>query len=548
MRNLLLTTGLSLLAAAACDSPPSELEDPPVLRVTSPERSLVQDRAGIVQVTGEVAPNEVSGEPITKVLVNNVEATVKPDGTFTALVDVKPGATLIHTRAVDAAGQEATDTRSVQAGELRPVGANIDDALTAALSTQAFAKLSAAAGPMIEGMDLGAMLAPMQPMVHAGDEEGEDCLFGRLYVDDVNMADVEIALTPTNDGLALRAVIEGLDVPAHARYAVACADGTNDLRLRADRVVVEGTLVVTPDGNKGFKTSLTDENVDITGLDIQASGLPGTIIDLLRLDTAVGYIISIAAPMAMEPMMNKALGGLAGPQELEVMGKTLTVEVDPTAVDIDASGALVTLSTKMLIAGSEHSPGFVFTDNGLPAMDPGQGVQIGLADDLVNELMAEITALGMLNLEMPAHGGSFDATAIAMTSAPMISADPSDGKMKIVLGDTMVTYTLHGEPVGKAALNAVIDLKIVPSTNGYGIALELGQATAYVDVLGDVENRTRLADEDLARATKVVLEAQITSLTKLLSVIPLPSIAGIQLRNLSLSGDDGYVILKGDLE
>lgn len=547
MRNLLLATGLTLLATAACDAPAGQLGDPPVLRVTSPERSLIQDRAGVVQVTGEVAPSEVSGAPITKVYVNNVAATVREDGTFVALVQVKPGATLLHTRALDAAGQEATDTRSVQAGELRPVGGTIDDGLTAAVSEQAFAKLASAAGPLIETMDFGAMLAPLQPMVHAGDEDGEDCLFGRLFVDDVHMSDVEISLTPSYEGLTLRAEIAGLDVPARARYAVACADGNTSLRLLADRVVVEGTLVVTPDGNKGFKTTLTDENVDITGLDIQASGLPGQIIDLLRLDTAAGYIISIAAPMAMEPMMNRALGGLAGPQELEILGQRLTLEVDPTAIDFTARGAFVTLSTKMLLAGSEHSPGYIFTDNGLPALDPGQGLQIGLADDLVNELMAEVTALGLLNLEIPAHGGSFDGTAIELTSAPMISADPTDGKMKVILGDAMVTFTNHGAPVGKAALSAKIDLKIAPGASGQGVTLELGEATAYVDVLYDIENQTRLTDADLGRATKVVLEAQIVSLTQLLAAVPLPSIAGVELRDVSLEGDDGYVMLTCEL-
>lgn len=548
MRNLLITTGLTLLATAACDTPPEDLKDPPVLKVTSPQRSLIQDRGGLVQVTGTVAPNEISGEPVDKVLVNNVQATLNADGTFTAMIQVQPGATLIHTEARDAAGQTASDTRSVQAGELRPVGANIEDAITAAMSVQAFAKLSAAAGPMIEGIDMAAMLAPMQPMVHMGDEQGEDCLFARMYVDDVAMANADIALIPTNAGLSFRAQIDGLDVPARARYAVACVSGSNNLRVRANRVVVSGTLVVTADGNEGFKTHLTNETVQITGLDIQASGIPGTIIDMLSLDTAVGYIVSKAAPLAMEPMLNKALGGLAGPQQLDMLGATLHMEVDPTAIDIDANGALVTLSTKMLIAGSERSPGFIFTDNGLPAMNPGTGMQIGLADDLANELMAEITALGMLNLSMPSHGGTFDETALQMTSAPMISADPVDGKMKVILGDVMVTFKDHGTPVAKAALSAAIDLKIVPASNGYGVALELGTPVSYVNVLDDIANNTRMTDGDLAKATEVCLEAQITSISKLLTNIPLPAVAGIQMRNMSLASDDGYIMLKGDIE
>ena len=549
MRTLLLTTGLSLLATvAACSDSASELKDPPVLRVTSPQRSLIQDRAGLVRVTGTVAPNEISGEVVEKVLVNNVQATVSADGTFSAMVEVKPGATLLHTTARDAAGQEASDTRSVHAGELRAVGANIENALTVAVSKQAFAKLSAAAGPMIEGIDMAAMLAPMQPMVHLGDEAGEDCAFARMYVDDVNMANAEISLIPTNAGLQFRAQIDGLDVPARARYSVACLDGSNTIRVTATRVVVAGTLVVTATGNQGFKTSLTGETVTITGLDIQASGIPGSIINLLSLDTVAGFIISKAAPLAMEPMMNKALGGLDGPQMMDVMGKTLHMEVDPTTIDIDSSGALVTLSTKVLLAGSESSPGFIFTDNGMPTMDSGTGMQIGLADDLANEMMAEVTAIGMLNLSVPAHGGSFDNTSIAMTLPPMISADPADGKMKVILGDMMATYTDHGTPVAKAAISAAIELKVVPASSGFGIALELGTPVTHVDVLDDIANTTRMTGQDLAKATEVGLAAQVTALGKLLSSIPLPAVAGVQMRNMSIGSDDGYVMVRGDVE
>ena len=74
MRTLLLATSLGLLASACTDSL-DELREPPVLKVTSPERSFIRDRAGAVTVTGTVAPNS-EGTPIKKVMVNNVAAIV----------------------------------------------------------------------------------------------------------------------------------------------------------------------------------------------------------------------------------------------------------------------------------------------------------------------------------------------------------------------------------------------------------------------------------------------------------------------------------------
>jgi hypothetical protein len=543
-----MTTGLTLLATSACTSEPGDLKDPPILKVTSPKRSLIQNTAGAITVQGTVAPSAESGEPIKKVMVNNVQATLNADGSFQAVIDVKPGATLIHTSALDVSGAVAEDTRAVEAGELRPVGANVENAITGAMSKTAFAKLASAAGPMIKGLDMKMMLAPMQPMVHMGDENGEDCLFARVFVDDVKMTDVKINLTPVQGGLQFRAEIDGLNVPTHARYAAACITGSNTITVTADRVVVAGTLVVTPDGMQGFKTTLSGETVTLTNMHIAASGIPGTILDLIHMDSAIQFIVAKGTELAMEPMMNKALGGLAGPQTLDVAGKQLTVQVDPTLIAFDPTGAYIALDTKMMIAGSESSPGFIYTDNGVPALDPGNGMMLGLADDLANEMMAEFSAIGMLNLQMPAAGGTFDGTAIQMSLPPMISADPADGKMKVILGDMIATYTSGGQPVAKAAINATIDLKIVPAANGYGVALQLGTPTIHATILDDIANVSHFTDSDLAHATESSLNAQISALSKLLTSIPLPAVAGVQMRNLSVGSDDGYVVMKGDVE
>lgn len=543
MRNLLtVTTGFLLVAA--CDSGPGAAPEPPVLRVTSPQRSLVQAGTADVVVTGTVAPS-VDGAAVEQVLVNNVAANVSPDGSFRAAIQLQPGATLIHTVARAANGGEAKDTRAVHAGDLRPNGTNVERAVAAAFSADAFAKIAAAAGPMIEGLDVGPMLAPMNPMIHAGDESGPDCLYGRVYIDDVDFTNVDISLTPKVGGLTFRAQIDNLDVPGRASYAVSCIDGSNTIRIKATKVVVGGTLTVTPDGKNGFKTDLLSPTVQVTGLDIQASGVPGTIIDLLRIDQGIQYVIGKFAPMAMKPMMNQALGALSGPQTIDVLGKQLDVQVDPSEITFDDDGALVVMDMKAVIQGTESAKGFIYTENGLPQLDPGNGFQLGLADDLANQMMAQAGALGILNLHMPTEGGSFDNAEIAMTLPPMISADPADGTMKVVLGDMIATFTSQGTPVAKVALSARIGLKIVSANNGYGVAIELGAPEIYPTVLDDIDNRTALQDEDLQSAVEIGLKAQIAAISKLLTGIPLPSIAGLQMRDLSVGSDDGYVMVKG---
>ena len=548
MRNFLtLASGLSLLVVLGCNSGPGALPEPPVLTVTSPARSMVQDHAGSITVTGTAVPNSL-GEPIQQVMVNNVAATVGADGAFTATVQVQPGASLLHTEAVDAAGGKATDTRSMHAGELRPVGSNIDNAITAAISTPAFGKISSAASTLIKNTDFNAMLAPMQPMQHSGDQNGPDCLYDQAFIDDVTFSDAKIALTPVAGGLQFRLEIDGLDVPAHANFAVACVDGSESMEVTADAVVVSGTLLVSPDGMNGFTTTLDSPNVQLTNFQLAASGIPGTILNMIDMNSLISTVLSTAAEKFMGPMMNQALGGLAGVKKLNVLGKTIDIAVTPQDLSFDASSAVVSLGTSMLIEGSEKSPGFIYTDNGTPTMTPGDGLQMGLADDLVNEALAEFTAIGMLKLSMPTNGGTFDNIDIDMTTPPMMSADPADGKMRLFLGDMKMTFTLAGQPVGEAMLNAKVDLAIATANNGFGVAVQLGTPDINVDVVTDVANATHLSDDDLSSAVKLSLGSQIASVSALLGAIPLPSVAGLQMTNVSVVADDGYMMVQATLK
>jgi hypothetical protein len=531
---------------AACTGGPSAPKDPPLLTVTSPTRSLIQSGDAAVTVTGSVAPN-AQGTPVTKVSVNDVVANVGTDGTFSVPVQIKPGAMLLHTVAIDADGGTASDTRSVEAGSLQAPTSNIPNAVTTALSKEAFAKISAAAGPIIKGFDLKPMLAPLQPMVHSGDENGPDCLYGQLYVDNVTMTNVVISMSPVAGGLAFSAEIDGLDVPGHMSYKVACLGGTDNTDIKATKVVIGGTLLVTPDGANGFNTDLQNPQIQLTGLDISSGGVPGAILDIVPLDSAIQFILPKVAGMVMKPMMNQALGALAGPKTLNLLGKNITVNVKPSQMTFTDASALVTLDMQMSIEGADAGK-FIFTDNGQPTMDPGTGMMLGIADDLGNSLLSQANALGLMSLSMPQAGGTFDGASLATTSPPMISASPADGKMVLVLPDMTTTFTNAGTPVAMVALNATVDLQIQPSTNGLGVAIELGTPVIYVDVLPDIANETRLTNDDLSTAVEATLSGQIASITALLGGIPLPAIEGVQMKDLSVVGAEGYVMVKGALQ
>lgn len=527
---------LVLLLASACTVAPPP---PPVIKVTSPQRGMVQSDAGRIEVTGIALPGP-SGSPVEKVTVNKVPATLEADGAFAATVDVPPGAILLETVATSEEGSSATDARAVHVGQLRPVGSNIERAITASVSASAFAKLSSAASSYIKTANLTSSI----PKVTMGD----DIANLDLTVTKLALSDAKISLTPVDGGLAFSAEFTALSVSAKAHYdGILVPEGSNTIGVDADKITISGTLAVTPAGISGFTSKLASPSIQTTNMRLQAGGITGQILDLLQseLGSTINKWITSTAEGALGPMINDALGALAGAQHLDVLGHEVELQASPAALSFSAAGALVTLNIAAKIAGSETSPGFIFTPNGTPTMTVGAGIQVGLADDLVNELLAEVHALELLDIHLPLDLGLFDAADFKLSVPPMISANNGDGSLRLVLGDMIASFTDHGKPVISAAVNAQVDIEILRGSNPNEIALDFGKVHLFVNLLDDsagIENA-----EDLAGAATAGIGIQLESLSQFLVTVPIPSVAGVSLDNLALRADSGYVLVSGNV-
>ncbi|MGE5186234.1 MAG: hypothetical protein ACM31C_29470 [Acidobacteriota bacterium] len=515
-----------------------QLPAPPQLAVTSPERGLVQGDAGRITVKGTALPGP-SGAPVTAVTVDGAPATLAADGSFTADVDVSTGAMLLETVAISDDGGKAIDARAVEVGQLRPVGTEIERAVTATLSAQAFARLSAAAGPILETTDFTALLAPLQPMVSLGD----DLANVKLSITKLAIGHAQISLTPVDGGLQFSAELDGLAFAAQADYAGALVvDGSTAVSANADQVTIAGTLLVTPAGTAGFTTKLGSPAVRTTNLQLHASGLTGQVLDLVtnNLGSTVQSIVTSSAESALQPLLDDALGALAGPQQLDVLGLKLDLVASPSALTFTPAGALVTMNLQAKIEGSESSPGYIFTPNGTPALDVTSGIQLALADDLLNELLAEVHARGLLDVHLRGDFGPFDTADFKLALPPMISANTGDGSLRLVLGDMIATLGNHGTPAVSAAVNASVELAILRGNDPQQIALQLGKAELFVNLLdprgGDA------GGADLSGAANAGLAVQLDSLSQFLITVPLPAVAGVSLDSLSLRGDSGYVV------
>ena len=534
---LLLTTTLM-----ACVGP---MPPPPELRVSSPRRGMIQSTAGRVVVEGTALPGP-DGSPIAKVVVNSVPATLAADGSFTATVDLPPGAMLLQTVAISQEGGSATDARAVQIGELRAVGTNIERAITASLSAEAFARLSTAAGTLIKSTDLTTLLAPMQPMANLGDSIANV----KLSINKLTLGDAKFKLTPVDGGLEFSAEFSGLSVAAKAAYGgTLVPDGSTSVTINADTISLSGTLLVTPAGIAGFTTKIASPVVRTTNLKLQASGVVGDILDLLNdnLASTVQSIVTSSAERAFQPLITSALGALAGPQQFEILGKQVELQASPSVVTFSRAGALVTLNIQAKIKGSESSPGYIYTPNGTPAMNIGSGINLGLADDLINELLAEVHAIGLLDLTIDQDFGIFDRVDIKLTLPPMISADSTSGALRLVLGDMVAAVSKQGKPLLSAAVNASVDLEVRRGNEAKEIALAFGKVRLFVNLLDATDTGGPLSGDDLAGAAAAGIGFQLDSLSQFLITVPVPSVAGVTLDNLAVRADSGYVVVSGQV-
>jgi hypothetical protein len=551
MRKLIL--GLSLLSTASigafgCSAADGPDGPPPVLKITSPARGTIQSGLDDVEVRGTVtaAPDTGNGAglPVASVEVNGVPAQVATDGSFVARVPIGAGATMLHTVALDTDGNEALDTRTIEAGTLLPIDSTIDDAITAAISRDAFAKIGELAGNLIKATDLGSLVQGMNPVVDSGD--GPDCLYGQAFIQDLDMANATIELVPYAGGLQLHATIDGLDVPLTTQYAVACVDGDTDVRITADHVDIVGDLALSV-SNGRIDVELMNPDVQLDNLEIDASGLPGTIIDMLSLDSAIQWIIPYAVDMFVGPMLNDAIAGMSvGPLELDILGQHLTMGVSPSAIEMTADGGKLMMDSEFHVRGSELSPGLVFTQNGLPSMDAGNGFQLAMADDAINQLMNGFWAVGAMNMTIPHQAGQFDHLKLEARLPPMMSASTTDGDMKLVIGDMMVTLIGSGVEQAKLAFNVEVAMQM--DSEGAVMKLGLEEPVVYIDTTDEIANISGFTDDDLETIHHTVVGLMMDQMLPLLGAVPLPSFAGIQLEDISIQGKAGYVTISGALD
>lgn len=518
--------------------------DPPVLQVTSPQRSAIfEDVDGAVTVTGRATPNS-SGSAIDSVAVNGTKATLAGDGSFTATIRVPLGGSLIQTVATSEDGGVATDTRAVAAGERRLSGSASPHAIAVHLAPNMFERIAQIATAEIKQANLGTLVRNANPVVDASQVGG--CFGATADVNTVDIADAAVSLVPVTGGLQIVATFEQPVITGRMNFKVACAGDASDFTLRADRATVRAKLVFESTA-KGLVPKLDSPVFDAPNLRATTTNpIPNTILGILPLDKIIKVVTPIATRMFVDPMIRDAMVDLEKPHQLDVLGRSVTVAGTPAAVEFSPAGGKVVLDLAFALAGGETSTGYTFTPNGDPAIEVPDGVGLGISDDLINDALAQLSASGALNLTLPFDGGDFDTIKLTPSLSPMINADSTDGRVKLLLPDMDAQFLRGDELVTRAAVNAQIDIAVRPAGDGGSVAVDLGKVSFAIDAVG--EDGAVIASSSFAAAIDLGASKQKGAIQLTIGAIPLPKLGDVTLSNVSLTADSGYVTAKGTVQ
>ncbi len=558
MRNFKLTAlilgAMTAPLFAACDNaydPDAPAIDPtaPKIHITSPERGTFAGDVTSIEVRGTVTDDT----EVASVTVNDVGATVAADGTFRVTVPVGAGTSLLHAVAKDTQGNTGKETRAVVAGRLSSIDRTIPSAITASMSAPTFAAIGRGAGSFIATANLGQLVQPMNPVVDIGSDNGApDCLYAQAKITGLDVGTADVKLVPQTGGLYLDATLNAVRVNTHLQWAVSCLDGSRNATVSATRVRVRGLLATSVKLGK-FDIKLINPQVTVTGFDVDLGGVPGTIIDMLSLDTRLGPVLGWATERFVVPMLNKSLAGLNETKTVEVLGKQIDISVAPNRIDFDAAGAIIELDTELRAQGDTASPGFVYVANQVPAMDKTSGFQLAIADDAANQLLGSLWAAKGLDAGFDLTTGNYgevgklyDRVEISAKVPPYL--DASGGKLELTIGD-LVTSFKHGEAVAtQVAINARLAISVATGSDG-ALHLDVGTPVTYVDILDEnIDGANQLSNAQFEAIATFALARVVALGSGAVGAIPLPSAGGVSVQDVQVSQQTGYLVLDGDVQ
>ena len=490
-----------------------------------PERAATLNGARDITVTGHVDLG-LDGIPVPFVTINGNQYALGLDGRFSAPRTSDQGFNGLVVEVEDINGMKDRVVQSYYYStewfpfsETDPSVSNVNDGLVLFIGpevwddndTSTYDDVATIISTFVDDIDLMSMIS--NPV-----EEGDDgfvCGDHRININSITFGTIAVDLTPVNGGLYMKVTIPNIKIGISGKYCHVNFSGT----ANASSIVVNSTLNISIDPATGKPViAMTGTNSSVNGLSININNFPGFLEDILMFfleDTLTGMIEDTIEDQiaGLIPDLQEALEGLAIDQTFEIPalfdgGSPMTVTLDSGLSSIVFTPAGGTLGMKAAFSapkGTTHEKlGSLGRANcllgGLEAMPvfpvgpSSPQLELGLKDDLLNELVFALYWGGALNLPIPAEmlGDSLGDYGITDMVAnidfllpPVLSACNSQGILKVAVGDVMLdaTLKLFGAPLTmKIYVSLMAGANIIARQTETGSTM-LGVAVNYPDFI-----------------------------------------------------------------
>jgi hypothetical protein len=336
------------------------------------------------------------------------------------------------------------------------------------------------------------------------------------------------------------------------QYAAACVDGGRDVMATAQQIHVTGVLKLGVNGDR-FAINFDDQDVKITGFDVDLGGVPGAIVDVLHIDTMMGPVIGWVTEHVAVPYVNNTLSSLNKTQTIDVLGTPVDISLKPARITCDVTGAIIELDSELRAHDDTTSPGFVYIPNVVPDMNLAQGFQMAVADDAANQLLGSFWAAKGMDVNLDLKNGSYgeigtlyDRVELSAKVPPFV--DASGDTLRLTVGDLMATFK-HGDEVAtQVALNACFDVKVVAGDDG-ALRFDVGTPEVFIDVMDEgVDGANQLSNAQFEAVASFGLSRVVAFGSGALGAVPLPAFGGVSVSDVAINPADGYLIVGGEID
>ena len=433
--------------------------------------------------------------------------------------------------------------QSVMAGSFGEPSGTIGDAVGVRLNQGGLDAVGVMIAGLIDDASLSKTLAKAGPIYESTLLDVDQVV---LYFDPI-----QTQLTPGAGGLDIVLTLPNTEV--WALVDVPLLDPF-DVWLTMDSARVTGTIDLGTDGSGHLTADLSSPTVQLVNFEYDTSLIPGSSLALFdgTIQGVLEDVILEQLETLVPDLLEEQLATLELAFELDLLGTPVSIATDFAHAAVDPQGVqlVADLDVDVDANGLKAAPGYLRADVAQPTPNTRDDLTIALSDDLVNRLLYEVWAGGILDLQLSTEDGSLPSSYLESfgTEEGTLSID---ARMPPVLVQKGAETELQvGEMLLRLSTPTNSNFTYIDLALSLSIPVDLEVVDGALDIdLGAPDLAFIVRDTDWGTVNEEfiteLLEEQlpIESLLIVLGAISfdLPSIAGLSLENASIDRDESEV-------